>query len=175
MESRPPPKWTSPVFCWGKRNEGLPSNCAQGQVHECKGVRRGRAERSQCDVISPSHCIPLYGPEIVVTLLPRIVISCLATVQYHWLVASLLICIETLRKKTLAPCSTEKKTWQDVIDGTFLNNIFCGKELPRNKTVPPCRWFVLHQFSWWGDAVKGDPVSIEAGDRWECETRFLPE
>ena len=77
------------------------------------------------------------------------------------------------QEKTLAPCSTEKKTWQDVIDGTFLNNIFCGKEFPRNKTVPPCRWFVLHQFSWWGDAIKGDPVSIEAGDRWGVWNTFF--
>ena len=49
---------------------GVDYNCVQ--VWQCKGVRRGRVERSQCDVISPSHCIPLYGLEIVVTLLPAL-------------------------------------------------------------------------------------------------------
>ena len=51
---------------------GVDYNCVQVQVQQCKGVRRGRDERSQCDVISPSHCIPLYGPAIVVTLLPAL-------------------------------------------------------------------------------------------------------
>ena len=77
------------------------------------------------------------------------------------LVASLLICIETDRKKTSLPVAEKNLTGCDRWD---LFNQYLLWELGRSKSRMEIYLFSRPVYPSSADTVKGDPMSIEAGD-----------
>ena len=78
------------------------------------------------------------------------------------LVASLSISIETAGKNSLPGATKKNQLGQKLIDGIFLANIFCGN----SEDLPDADYSYFLSVELRADAVKGDPMSIEAGDRW---------